>query len=161
MAKTLILYYSPTNTTKRIAETIADRLGADIHEIQAQQPYTAADLNWNNPQSRTTIEQHEHGKRVPIKDDLPDLTGYQNVIIGHPIWWGIPPRLISATIDTLDLNGKHLATFATSGGSNYDRSQSYVERTVKENGYDVQLNQGQVLNSPAQVDAWLNSLNLA
>ena len=161
MAKTLVLYYSATNTTKRIAETIADRLGADIHAIQSQQPYTAADLDWNDPQSRTSIEQHQHAQRVPIKDDLPDMAGYQNVIIGHPIWWGIPPRLISATIDALDLNGKHLATFATSGGSNYDRSQSYVERTVKENGYDVQLNQGQVLNSPAQVDSWLNSLNLA
>lgn len=160
MAKTLVLYYSATNTTKRIAETIADRLGADIHAIQAQQPYTAADLDWNDPQSRTSIEQHQHAQRVPIKDDLPDLSGYDNVIIGHPIWWGIPPRLIAATIDQLDLNGKVLATFGTSSSTGYDRAQSNIARTVKENGYQLDLQQGDVLNSPAKLSAWVNSLRL-
>ena len=61
-------------------------------------------------------------------------------MIAHPIWWGITPRFITSMIDHLDLNGKKLATFATSGGSTYDRSQSYIERSVKENHYDVALN---------------------
>ncbi len=159
MAKTLVLYYSATNTTKRIAEEVAQQLSADIYPIHPQQPYTDADLDWNDPQSRTSIEQHQHDSRVPITEDLPDTANYDNVIIGHPIWWGIPPRLISATIDQLDLNGKNLATFATSGGSGYGRSQSYVERAVKENNYDVHVNQGAVLSNPRQVKSWLAKLN--
>lgn len=68
--------------------------------------------------------------------------------------------MISSVIDHLDLNGKALSLFATSGGSSYDRSQSYVERAVKENGYDVQVNPGTVLNSDSQVQPWLQQLNL-
>ena len=125
MAKTLVLYYSATNTTKKIAEQIAQKLNADIAEIHPAQPYTDADLNWHDDRSRTSIEQHEHN------------SGYDNIVIGHPIWWAIPPRMISTVIDHLDLNGKNLALFATSGGTSYDRSQNYVERTVNENGYDT------------------------
>ncbi len=85
MAKTLVLYYSATNTTKKIAEQIAQKLNADIAEIHPAQPYTDADLNWHNDQSWTSIEQHEHNSRVDIKDDLPDISGYDNIVIGHPI----------------------------------------------------------------------------
>ncbi len=95
MAETLVLYYSATNTTKKIAEQVAQKLNADIVEIHPAQPYTAADLNWHDESSRTTVEQHEHNSRVDIKDDLPDITNYDNIVIGHPIWWAIPPRMIS------------------------------------------------------------------
>lgn len=161
MAKTLVLYYSATGTTKRVAEQIVQKLNADIAEIHPVKPYTNADLDWNDPQSRSTVEQHDHNSRVPVKDDFPDLASYDNVIIGHPIWWGIPPRLIPATLDQLDLNGKHLATFATSGGSGYGRSQTQVERTIKENNYDTVMNQGAVLSGGTDVDNWLKSLDLA
>lgn len=159
MAKTLVLYYSATNTTKKIAEQVAQKLNADMAEIHPAQPYTAADLNWHDESSRTTVEQHEHNSRVDITDGLPDITNYDNIVIGHPIWWAIPPRMISTVIDHLDLNGKNLALFATSGGTNYDRSQSYVERTVNENGYDTKVNQGAILNNPRQIDGWIDSLN--
>lgn len=159
MAKTIVLYYSATGTTKQIAEYIAQQLGADIHEVQAAQPYTSTDLNWHDESTRATVEQHQHNSRVAIKDDLPDMSNYDNVIIGHPIWWGIPPRLIATLIDQLDLTNKHVALFATSGGSNYDRSQSFVERTIKENGYAATINNGAVLNRPAQVDNWLLKQN--
>ncbi|WP_295730571.1 flavodoxin [uncultured Limosilactobacillus sp.] len=159
MAKTLILYYSATNTTKEIAEQIAQKFNADITEIQAAQPYTTSDLNWHDPSSRTSIEQHQHNSRVAVKDDLPDVQNYDNIVIGHPIWWAIPPRMIADLIDKLDLNGKNLGLFATSGGTNYDRSQSFIERAVKENGYDTKVNSGAVLNSPNQIDTWINNLN--
>ena len=161
MAKTIVLYYSATGTTKKAAEKVAKQLGADIAEIHPVKPYTATDLNWHDETTRATVEQkQEHDGRVPIKDDLPDVTQYDNVIIGHPIWWGIPPRLIAATIDKLDLNGKVLATFGTSSSSSYNRSQSNVARTVKENGYQLDLQQGDVLNSPAALNNWVKSLQL-
>lgn len=161
MAKTIVLYYSATRTTKKAAEEVAKQLGADIAAIHPVKPYTATDLNWHDQSTRATVEQkQEHDGRVPIKDDLPDMAQYDNVIIGHPIWWGIPPRLIAATIDKLDLNGKVLATFGTSSSSGYDRSQSNVARTVKENGYQLALQQGAVLNSPAALNNWVKSLQL-
>lgn len=161
MAKTIVLYYSATGTTKKAAEEVAKQLGADIAAIHPVKPYTATDLNWHDQSTRATVEQkQEHDGRVPIKDDLPDMAQYDNVIIGHPIWWGIPPRLIAATIDKLDLNGKVLATFGTSSSSGYDRSQSNVARTVKENGYQLALQQGTVLNSPAALNDWVKSLQL-
>lgn len=161
MAKTIVLYYSATGTTKKAAEEVAKQLGADIAAIHPVKPYTATDLNWHDQSTRATVEQkQEHDGRVPIKDDLPDMAQYDNVIIGHPIWWGIPPRLIAATIDKLDLNGKILVTFGTSSSSGYDRSQSNVARTVKENGYQLALQQGAVLNSPAALNNWVKSLQL-
>lgn len=161
MAKTIVLYFSSTGTTKRLAELMANKLSADLGELQALQPYTAADLNWHDEQARTTIEQHDHQSRVPVDPQtLPDLSEYDQVIIGHPIWWGIPPRLIADAIDHLDLNGKVLATFATSGGSTYGRSQSFIERTVQENGYDTTVKNGQVLHNEQDVDRWLNAIGL-
>ncbi|MDO4903053.1 MAG: flavodoxin [Limosilactobacillus sp.] len=159
MAKTIVLYYSATGTTKRVAEAVAQKLDADIFEFDAAQPYTDADLNWHDPNSRTSVEQHTSQSRVDINPDLPDISGYDNVVIGHPIWWGIPPRMVASLIDHLDLNGKHLSLFATSGGSSYDRSQSFVERTVKDNDYDVVVNQGAVL-STSRVDNWVKQQNL-
>lgn len=159
MPKTLVLYYSATDTTKNVAQVIANTLNADIAEIHAKQPYTSADLDWHDPQSRTSIEQHQHNSRVEINDDLPDISNYDNVIIGHPIWWGIPPRLITTAIDKLDLNNKNLASFATSGGSGYERSQSNIERTLRENNYNATINQGAVLNSRRQIEAWVKTLN--
>lgn len=127
MATTLVLYFSTSGTTKRMAQTIANLTGADLHEIKAPDPYTQADLDWHDPQSRTSIEQHEHQGHVACVNDFPALDQYDTIIIGHPIWWGIPPRLIANAIDQLPLDGKTLATFATSGGSGYQRSQSYIQ----------------------------------
>lgn len=161
MAKNLVLYYSATGTTKAVAEKVAQQLGADMAEIHPITPYSSADLNWHDNKSRTSIEQHEHNSRVEVVDDFPDLSNYENILIGHPIWWAIPPRMINATIDTLDLNGKTLTGFATSGGSSYDRSQSNLARTVEQNGYDLTLNQGAILsNNDRQISIWLNSLTL-
>ena len=160
MANTLVLYYSATGTTKKVAEEIAQKLNADIAEIHPVKPYSNEDLNWHDESTRATVEQkQEHDGRVPIKDDLPSLNNYDNVMIGHPIWWGIPPRLIAATIDKLALNGKNLATFGTSSSTGYDRAQSNIERTIKENNYEVKLNWGDILNSQSAIDNWLASLN--
>lgn len=161
MSNTLVLYYSATGTTKQVAHDVAKRLNADIAEIHPVKPYTANDLNWHDESTRATVEQkQQHDGRVPVKDDLPDLAQYDNVIIGHPIWWGIPPRLIADVIDKLDLNGKVLATFGTSSSTGYDWSQSNITRTVKENGYQLDLQKGAVLNSPAAVNNWVESLQL-
>lgn len=162
MSKTLLLYFSPQGHTKRYVELVAKRLNADIHEIKAKVPYTTQDLNWLDETTRATVEQKTyHDGRVDIIDDLPSTSNYDTVILAHPIWWGIPPRLIANAIDHLDLNNKTLAMFATSGGSDYSRSQFNVERTVKENNYqNITIKKGMVFNNPAQVDNWIIQNNL-
>lgn len=160
MSKTLILYYSVTGTTKGVAQKLAQDLGADLAEIHPAKPYTSADLDCHDQQSRTSIEQHKSQSRVDVVDDFPDLANYDTVIIGHPTWWGIPPRMIASVIDALDLNGKTLASFATSGGSGYDRSQSFIDRTVQDNGYQVKRIPGAVLNSKRDIKQWLTANQL-
>ena len=161
MRKTLILYYSATGTTKQAAQELGKKLGADLAEIHPVQPYSANDLNWHDESTRATVEQHEHQSRVAIKDDLPDLANYDTVILGHPVWWGIPPRMIASVIDQLDLNGKTLASFGTSSSTPYDRSQAFIDRTVAENGYQLTRIPGTILNRPGAVDRWIatNHLN--
>lgn len=141
-----------------MADKIAERLHADIAEIHPEKPYSDADLNWHDEQSRTTIEQHDHNSRVAIKDDLPDISDYDTIVLGHPIWWGIPPRMFSTVIDQLDLNGKRLALFGTSSSTGYDRSQSYFERAVKENNYDTEILPGAALHNDGQLEQWLKNL---
>lgn len=160
MSKTLVLYYSATGTTKRIAELVAQKTHADLAEIHPVQPYTTADLDWHDSDSRTTIEQHQHDSRVAVKVDWPDLSNYDQVLIGSPIWWGIPPRMIASVIDHLDLHDQVLAGFATSGGSTYSRAQSFLERAVQENGGAAEMKTGAVLANSADVDQWLTSINL-
>lgn len=162
MANTLVLYYSATQTTARLARVIAEELAADLALIHPVQPYTKADLDWHDPQSRTSLEQHTHNQRVAVTVDWPNPAEYTNIIIGHPIWWGIPPRLISTVIDQVDLNGKYFASFATSGGSGYDRCQTNLTRAIEANGYHLAaLNPGRVLSSPTQARAWAKGLVLA
>ena len=155
MANTLVLYYSATQTTAHLARVIAEELAADLALIHP-------DLDWHDPQSRTSLEQHTHNQRVAVTVDWPNPAEYTNIILGHPIWWGIPPRLINAVIDQVDLNGKYFASFATSGGSGYSRCQTNLQRAIEANGYHLAaLNPGRVLSSPTQARAWARGLELA
>lgn len=162
MSKALILYFSPQGHTKKYVDLIAKKLNADVHEIKPKVPYTEKDLNWTIPTTRATVEQKQlHDGRVEIINDLPSTENYDTIVLAHPIWWGIPPRLIATTIDSIDLNGKNLAMFATSGGTDYSWSQSNIERTVHENKYqNVDITQGIVFNRQSQVEEWIKNNNL-
>lgn len=162
MSKTLILYFSPQGHTKRYVDIVAQKLNADVHEIKPKVPYTEEDLNWHDLSTRATVEQKTyHDGRVDIVDDLPSTTDYDTIILAHPIWWGIPPRLIASVIDHLDLNNKTLAMFATSDASGYERAQSNIERTVKENNYqNVTIKKGMSFHQDNEVDEWIKENNL-
>ncbi len=142
MAKTIILYFSKTGTTEKVAEVIASKLGADVYQIVEAVPYMNADLNWNNLTSRANIEQGE----------LPDLTSYDQVIISHPIWWGWPPRIIQTVMENLNLAGKRVATFTTSGGSTYSEAQAVIDQMVKNSA------RGRVLSNQTEATKWLASI---
>lgn len=86
--KTLVMYFSSTGHTRRAADIIAQKLNADTYEIKAENPYTPADLDWNDPGSRANREQNDGGSRPAYQGELPDISRYDTVIIGHPTWWG-------------------------------------------------------------------------
>ena len=123
----LIVYFSATGTTKGVAEKLQEALNADIYEIVPEEPYTDADLNWNDRQSRTSIETDDPSCRPAIDGELPDLIAYDTILIGYPIWWGDVPRIVSNFVEQVDLTDKTLAVFFTSGGSGLGSSMKHLE----------------------------------
>ena len=124
----LVVYFSATGTTRGVAEKLAEGLSADLYEIVPEDPYTAADLNYNDRKSRTSIETDDPSCRPAIAGELPDLTGYDTVLIGYPIWWGDVPRIVSNFVEHVDLTGKTLAVFFTSGSSGLGSSMKHLEQ---------------------------------
>lgn len=124
----LVVYFSATGTTRGVAEKLAEGLSADLYEIVPEEPYTDADLNYNNSSSRTSIETDDPDCRPAIAGELPDLTFYDTVFIGYPIWWGDTPRIVSNFVEQVDLTDKTLAVFFTSGSSGLGSSMKHLEQ---------------------------------
>ena len=118
-AKTLVAYFSATGVTKAAAEQIAAEQNADLWEIVPYEPYTAADLDWRNDQSRSSLEMKDPAERPMIKM-CTDISSYDTIYLGFPIWWNTCPRIINSWIDNNDLTGKRVILFYTSGSSTID-----------------------------------------
>lgn len=157
--KVLVAYFSATNTTKGVAEHIANGLHADRYEIVPEDPYTAADLNYNDTNSRTSIEMNDPDARPAISGSVEDMDQYNIVFIGYPIWWGDAPRIICTFVERYDFSGKTIVPFCTSGGSGIDASAANLERLT--NGA-TWLSGRRLSGSDSQdtVMEWVNSLGL-
>ena len=123
MRRILVAYFSAGGTTRRAAEEIARAVDGDLCEIVPAQPYTAADLDWTDRKSRSTLEMNDPGCRPAMAASAPDLTGYDAVFIGFPIWWYVEPRIVDTFLEGCDLSGKALIPFATSGGSGIEGAE--------------------------------------
>ena len=157
--KMLVAYFSATNTTRGIAEHIANGLNADIYEIVPEEPYTDADLNYNDNNSRTTIEMNDPDARPAISDSVEDMEQYAIVFIGFPIWWGEAPRIVSTFVESYDFSGKTIVPFCTSGGSGVGSSATNLEQLT--DGADWLP--GKRLNGSDSQDTvmeWVNGLGL-
>ena len=128
MKKTLIVYFSATGTTKAAAQRLAKEHNADLYEITPEQPYTAADLNWRDKTSRSTIEMKDKSSRPAIKGKCENIADYDTVWIGFPVWWYTAPTIVNTFIEAHDLSGKVLNVFATSGGSTVDGSYNDLKK---------------------------------
>ena len=117
MSKTLVAYFSATGTTKRVAERLARAAQADLFEIKPAVPYSSADLDWTNKASRTSKERSDESIRPALAVKLADASAYNVVYIGFPIWWYVAPTIINTFVENVDLDGKKVIPFATSGGS--------------------------------------------
>ncbi len=127
--KALVAYFSATGTTKGVARRLAEAIGADLFEIAPATPYTDADLNWRDKQSRSSVEMADRKSRPAIANAAPDLSGYATVFVGFPIWWYREPSIIDTFVETNAdaLAGKTVVPFATSGGSGMGDSTANLQ----------------------------------
>lgn len=128
MSKSIVVYFSRTGTTKPFAENIAKITNSDIYEIKAAVPYTDDDINYNNNNSRANREQNDSSARPEIAGDRIDLSQYDTVYLGYPIWWGTIPRIINTFIDTYDLSGKTIMPFCSSHRTGISGSVSAIRQ---------------------------------
>ena len=128
MKKTLIVYFSATGNTTAAAQKLAKEFNADLYEITPEQPYTDADLDWRDKQSRSTIEMQDKSSRPAIKGRCENIADYDVVWIGFPVWWYTAPTIINTFIEARDLSGKTLNVFATSGGSDVKGSAKDLKK---------------------------------
>ena len=129
MKKTLVVYFSATGTTKAAAQQLAKEHNADLYEITPEVPYTAADLDWRDKTSRSTIEMKDKSSRPAIAGRCENIADYDTVWIGFPVWWYTAPTIVNTFIEAHDLNGKILNVFATSGGSGVEGSANDLKKT--------------------------------
>jgi len=135
MSNVLVAYFSASGVTKGIAEKIANENGYDIFEIVPVEKYTPQDLDWTDNESRSTIEMNDRQFRPPIRETV-DVSAYDTVVIGFPVWWYTAPTIINTFIESVDLSGKTIKAFCTSGGSGIDKcvddlAKSYPELDFK------------------------------
>ena len=123
----LVAYFSATGNTRSVAEIIAQQLDADIYEIVPAQAYTSDDLNYSNSSSRSTIEQNDDSARPALADSSLDISQYDIILLGYPIWWGQAPKIIYTFLESYDFSGKTIAAFCTSSSSGLGSSASNLE----------------------------------
>ena len=132
--KALVAYFSATGTTKGVAERLAAAIGADLFEIVPETPYTEADLNWRDKQSRSSVEMNDRASRPAIAGAVTNLADYATVFVGYPIWWYREPSIVDTFVEgnAAALAGKTVVPFATSGGSGMGDSTANLQALAPE-----------------------------
>ena len=152
MSKILVAYFSASGTTARAAKEIVQATGADLYEICPTSPYTAADLNWMDKKSRSTLEMNDPSCRPAIAQALGSMDSYDTVFVGFPIWWYVEPRIVDTFLEHYDFAGKTLIPFATSGGSDIGKA----EKSLQAHCPNAVWKKGKLLNG-ADAAAWARS----
>ena len=158
MSKILVSYFSASGVTKRVAEKIAEAIKGDLFEIEPVEKYTPEDLDWTNKKSRSSVEMQNKSFRPKIKDNNLDISNYDIILIGFPIWWGDVPKIILTFLDTYDLSGKTVIPFCTSGGSGISTSMN----TLRNYNQNINWIDGEQFLSGASknaIESWINSLD--
>lgn len=138
----LVAYFSATGTTKEAATQLAKAANADLYEIVPEKPYTSADLDWNDDNSRSSVEMKNLKSRPAIKGKVDNMAQYDTVYVGFPIWWYTAPTIINTFVESNDLKGKTVITFATSGGSTVAKATKDLKAAYP----DINWKEGSLLN---------------
>ena len=159
MSRKLVAYFSASGVTAKLAESLSEAIGADLYEIEPKIPYTKADLDWMDKQSRSTIEMNDPSSRPAIKGERDNMDDYDTVFVGFPIGWYVAPTIINTFLESYNLTGKTIIPFATSGGSGMGKTNEKLQLSCP----GARLLEGKVLKantSKADLAAWVQSLGL-
>ena len=154
--KVLVAYFSATGVTARAAQKVAEATGGEVYAITPAKPYTNADLDWNDKRSRSSVEMNDQKARPALGGKRLDVSEYDVVFIGYPIWWDQAPRIINTFIESHDLKDKTVIPFATSGGSTISGSAATLKRTYP----TLEWKEGRLLNRADEktVRTWIDIL---
>lgn len=152
MAKRLVAYFSASSTTKKVAEAAK----ADLYEIEPKVPYTRADLDWMNKKSRSSVEMNDKKIRPEIAEENLDMSAYDEILLGFPIWWYVAPTIINTFLEKYDLTGKKIILFATSGGSGFGNTVQELQPSAP----GAEIVEGKLLNraDKQEIEDWVKTL---
>lgn len=156
MSRKLVAYFSASGVTAKVAETLAEAIGADIYEIEPEVAYTKADLDWMDKKSRSTIEMNDPASRPAIRAKRDNMEDYDTVFVGFPIWWYVAPTIINTFLEKYDLTGKKIVLFATSGGSGFGNTVKELQPSAP----GAEIVEGKLLNraNKQEIENWVKEL---
>ncbi|MBS6643187.1 MAG: NAD(P)H-dependent oxidoreductase [Clostridiaceae bacterium] len=157
MNNKLVAYFSASGVTAKAAKKLAEAAAADLYEIRPAVPYTAADLNWMDKKSRSSLEMGDPSSRPEITGRVEDMDAYDVVFLGFPIWWYVAPSIINTFLEQYNFSGKKIVLFATSGGSGFGKTAENLRRSAAE----ADIVEGRMMNggvSEAELAEWINTL---
>lgn len=157
--KVLVAYFSCSGVTKKVAESLASIVDSELYEIKPETPYTTADLDWMNKNSRSSIEMSDVNSRPAIAGKCTNMDEYDTVFMGFPIWWYVAPTIINTFLESYDFSGKTIIPFCTSGSSGLGKTET-VLRALCPN--TITWIPGKLLNGTFEKEMkdWLDSINL-
>ena len=159
MSKKLVAYFSASGKTAKVADMLADAVGADIYEIRPEVPYTKADLNWMNKKSRSSVEMNDKAFRPAIADKNAKIDQYDTIFLGFPIWWYVAPTIINTFLEGYDFSGKKIILFATSGSSGFGKTVEELKVSVPAS---CEIIEGKLLNGKQtipKIREWTETLD--
>lgn len=153
--KVLVAYFSATGVTKGVAQQLAEVTGGTLHEIRPEQPYTDADLDWRDKQSRSSVEMQDKKLRPAIIGKIQNMQDYSVVYVGFPIWWYTCPTIVNTFMEAYDFQGKTVIPFATSGGSSIKKACEDLKAAYP----NINWKEGKLLNRASKDDLkkWVES----
>ena len=157
--KALVAYFSATGVTAQAAKTLAGAIGADLYEIKPAIPYSAADLNWMDKGSRSSVEMRDARSRPALAAADAPVAGYDVIFLGFPVWWYVAPTIVNTFLEAYDFTGKTIVLFATSGGSGLGKSAAGLRASAP----GAKIMDGRLLNgrlNEAELKAWVQGLKL-
>ena len=156
MSKKLVAFFSASGVTKNVAKMLAEAAGADLYEITPKVRYTSADLDWQNQNSRSSVEMRDKASRPELADTDAKIGDYDVVFVGFPIWWYVAPTIINTFLEAYDFSGKTIILFATSGSTDFGKSVEDLKASVSDT---TVIQEGTLVHGKQGTDAWKSWLN--
>lgn len=157
MSKVLVAYFSAGGVTGKVAKKLAEAAGAVLYEIKPAVAYEPQDLDWMNPESRSSREMKDKACRPAIADAAANIAAYDTILLGFPIWWYVAPRIISTFLEQYDFAGKRIILFATSGGSGFGKTIEEISASAP----GATMEAGKILNEDPTVETikqWVSTV---